>query len=75
MPQKYLSRYRKLANSRGYSDPLTYLFGRMKALQKQGKHREADKIAIMLLPYGEAKVLPKDEDTGETIQSAVFSLD
>ena len=75
MSQKYLATYKRLAASRGHSEPLQYLFGRFSTLVKQGKHDEAQKIAMMLVPYGHGKVAPVDGDTGETVSNTVFVLD
>ena len=75
MGRKYLKRYQELATSKGYTEPLSYMFSRMNSLQKQGKHKEAAQIAAFLIPYGHGKVAQVDQETGETVQNAVFKLD
>ena len=72
--KKSLKSYEKLANSRGYTDPLEYLFGRMKSAQLRKDHKAAETLAIMLLPYGHGKALPRTED-GEEVKPTVFVLD
>ena len=75
MPKKYLKRYQELATTRGHGDPLEYVFNRVKVLKAQGKHKEATALALTLIPYGHGKVAQVDQETGETVQNAVFKLD
>ena len=75
MASKNLTSYRKLAASRGYPDPMTYVFGRLKVEVKEGRHENALEIAKFLIPYGHGKIAPIDGDTGITAQSVIFQLD
>ena len=75
MSRRQLSTYRKLATSRGYPDPLKYLFSRLKAKIAEGDHKGAEIIAKELLPYGHGKIAPVDQESGATVQAAVFVLD
>ena len=67
---KRLTTYAKLANSRGHTDPLQYLFGRLKSAQLRKDHAAAERLATMLLPYGHGKALPRTDD-GEQVKDAL----
>ena len=72
--RKQLRTYEQLATSNGYTDPLTYLFGRLKSAQIRGDHRAAEQLATMLLPYGHGRKAPVDNE-GETVKPGIFTLE
>lgn len=75
MSKKHLASYKKLASSRGYPEPMQYLFSRLKSKIASKDHEGATKIALELIPYGHGKVAQVDPDTGEVAQQIVFKLD
>ena len=74
MSRKYLKTYEELARTGGRGDPMVYLFNRFKQMRKEGRHKEAQALAMWLAPYGHAKALPRDDD-GDLVTGAVFVLD
>ncbi len=60
-----MKRYEDLASRRNYVEPMQYLFGQLKGAVDKGNHDKAIKLAMFLLPFGHAKVLPRKQDGDE----------
>ena len=66
MPRKYLASYKRQALKSGCKDPFLYIWERYEVARKAEKHREAMRLAELLLPYGHGKRAPVD-DKGEVV--------